>query len=33
MARYILNETSYFGIGCRAELANQEKQEDIKKLY
>ena len=21
MAAYILNETSYFGIGCRAELA------------
>lgn len=31
MARYILNETSYFGIGCRAELANEVKARGYKK--
>ena len=31
MARYILNETSYFGIGCRAELATEVKARGYKK--
>ena len=31
MARYILNETSYFGIGCRAELATEVKAREYKK--
>ncbi|MHD0317636.1 lactaldehyde reductase [Fusobacterium sp. THCT1E2] len=31
MARYILNETSYFGVGCRAELANEVKARGYKK--
>ena len=31
MARYILNETSYFGIGSRAELANEVKARGYKK--
>ena len=29
MARYILNETSYFGIGSRAELATEVKARGI----
>lgn len=31
MARYILNETSYFGVGCREELANEVKARGYKK--
>jgi len=31
MARYILNETSYFGVGCRVELANEVKARGYKK--
>ena len=31
MARYILNETSYFGIGCRVELATEVKARGYKK--
>lgn len=31
MARYILNETSYFGIGSREELANEVKAKGFKK--
>lgn len=31
MARFILNETSYFGMGCRVELANEIKARAYKK--
>lgn len=31
MARYILNETSYIGVGCREELANEVKARGYKK--
>ena len=31
MARFILNETSYFGVGCREELANEVKARGYKK--
>ena len=31
MARYILNETSYFGVGIRSELATEIKARGFKK--
>lgn len=33
MARYILNETSYFGVGSRENLATEVKARGYKKLY
>ena len=31
MNRYVLNETSYFGAGCRTELATEVKTKGYKK--
>ncbi len=33
MARMVLNETSYFGAGCRAELATELKNRNMKKAF
>ena len=33
MARMVLNETSYFGAGCRSELANEMKRRGWKKVF
>ena len=33
MARMVLNETSYFGAGCRAELAGELARRGMKKAF
>ena len=33
MARMVLNETSYFGAGCRSELAGELARRGMKKVF